>query len=91
MFLDKSEELDLRKRNAVTSTELLQKIFRNTHARLQGEGVLSIEFLGSDDLVEILATASHEILEAVALLAEPVRDDRFLTERQVSVVDHIAQ
>lgn len=91
MFLDESEEFDLRKKNAVTNTEFLQKIFGDAHTRFQGEGMLSIQFLSCHDLVEILMAASHELLEAVALLTEPMCDDRFLTEGQLSVIDYIAQ
>ena len=91
MFLDEFEKLDLRKRDTVTSTEFLQKIFRDTHAGFQSECVPSIQFLGCDNLVEILPAAMHQLFEAITLLAEPVGDNRFLTEGQVLVINHFAE
>src|SRR3989339_565389 len=91
MFLDEFEKLGLRKRDPVTSTELLQKIFGNTHAGFQSECVLRIQLLSHDDLVEILSAAMHQLFEAITLLAEPVCDNRFLTHGQVLVIDHFAE
>ncbi len=91
MFLDKFEKLDLRKRDAVTSTELLKKIFGNAHAGFQSERVLRIQLLGRDDLVEILSAAMHQLFEAITLLAEPVCDNRSLTKGHVLVIDHFAE
>lgn len=91
MSLDEFEKLGLRKWNAVTSTEFLRKIFGNAHAGFQSEHVLRIQLLGHDDLVEILCTAMHQLFEAVTLLTEPVRDNRFLTEGQVLLIDHFAE
>src|SRR3990167_10278639 len=91
MPLNKSEELNLRKWNAVTRTEFLQKIFGNTHAGFQSECMLRIQLLSHDDLIEILSAAMHQLFEAITLLAEPVCNNRFLTHGQVLVIDHFAE
>lgn len=91
MFLDEFKKLDLRKRDAMTSTKFLQKVFGDAYADFQSECVLRIQLLGHDDLVEIFSTAMHQLFEAITLLAEPVCDNGFLTKGQVLVIDHFAE
>lgn len=88
---DQLEKLGLRKSDTVANAEFLEKVFGDSHAGLQRECVLGIQLLCGNDLVEILPAAMHQLFEAVTLLAEPVRDNRFLTHGQILVIDHLAE